>query len=648
MGKGCADYNNLVETLSNYMSDKDLETVDKAYKIAEKAHKDQKRQDGEKYITHPLCVSNILAERHMDAPTICAGLLHDVVEDTNFTYEDLKKEFGAEITELVQGVTKSEKIRYSSFEEYNADNLKKMLFATSKDVRVMIIKLADRLHNMMTLGTLNPQKQRRIAEETMNIYVPLAHKLGMWAIKGELEDLCLRYTNPEIYMGLKDKIHEKRTEREKYTQKVISDLEKRIKELKINAKVTGRAKYFYSIYQKMEKKGKKLEEIYDLIALRIITKDMAEVYQVLEIIKEFYEPVPGRFKDYIANPKKNTYQSLHIDVKTPENKVLEVQIRTEDMHHRAEEGVAAHWRYKDIDRDKKFDKKLSWLKQILDWKKEFKGQEFVDSLKIDLFKDEIIVLTPKGDTVILPEGSTPIDFAYEIHTNVGNTTSKAEVNGNSVPLDYSLKSGDVVRIVTKKNTTPSRNWLNFLKTGKAKSKVRNYLNIKMDKDPKYYRTRENIEENLVCYIDYSNKKNLKLSKCCTPQYLDEVCAFKTKDGSITVHQSTCPNIYVFDQSKKIKLSWKKEEKDLKELVISVKDRIGLIDEILDKTLECKLHIMSINVKSTKHNNVVISMVVKSDNEDHLLKSIEVLEKIKGVFTVTLEEGDMPMEKVIKN
>lgn len=644
MGKKCT-YSEIIDLVSKYMDGDDIDLIDKVFLFAKEAHKDQVRHDGEPYITHPICVALILAERHMDKETICAGLLHDVVEDTTHTYEDLEKRFGKEITNLVEGVTKSEKMRYSTFEEYNAENLKKILFATAKDVRVMIIKLADRLHNMKTLSTLNPNKQMRIAEETMNIYVPLAHKLGMWNIKGELEDLCLRYCNPGVYRMLKEKINEKREEREAYTEKIIKQIEKEIKRENLGVKITGRAKYFYSIYQKMEKKGKKIEEIYDLIALRIIANEISEVYSVLEIIKNLYEPVEGRFKDYIENPKLNSYQSIHIDVKTPEGKILEVQIRTENMHHQAEEGIAAHWRYKEIDRDKKFDKKLSWLKQILDWKKEFIGEEFVDSLKIDLFKNEIIILTPKGDTIILPEGSTPVDFAYEIHTNIGNTTSKAEVNGTGVSLDHKLKSGDVVKIITKKNATPSRNWLNFLKTGKAKSKVRNYLNIKMDKDSKYYRNMQDFEENLLEYIDY-NKKNLKLSKCCNPQYGNDIVAFKTKDNAVTVHKSTCSNIFVFDQTKAIKIGWLKEDTSIKDINISVKDKIGLIDEILDKVFECKVHVMSIEIKSTKHNNIVITMKVKSNDDFHLQKSVEELGKIKGVFSVNCEYLEKAIEKVI--
>lgn len=642
------NYEDLLIEVSKYLDEKDLELVEKAYNCASKAHKGQLRNDGGEYIDHPIQVTYILAKMHMDVETICAGLLHDVVEDTKYNYEDLTKSFGEEVTKLVEGVTKSEKVHYRTMEDYNAENLKKMLFATSKDVRVLIIKLADRLHNMKTLSTLKPEKQRRISSETMSIYAPLAHKLGMWAVKGELEDLCLRYSNPEIYMMLKEKISEKREEREKYTKNIISEIKKELAEHKIKAKINGRAKYFYSIYQKMEKKGKKLEEIHDLIALRIITGTVEEVYGVLDIIKKLYSPIENRFKDYITKPKKNHYQSLHIDVNTKENKVLEVQIRTEDMNDIAEEGIAAHWKYKEVDRDKKFDKKLSWLKQVLDWKKEFQGREFVDSLKIDLFKDEIIVFTPRGDTIILPEGSSPIDFAYEIHTNIGNTCSKAEVNGKVVTLDYQLSSGDVIKIMTSKNATPGRNWLNFVKTGKAKSKIRSKLEIRLEKDPKYYRNLENFENNLLEHVEFKQRKNLKLSKCCNPQYGDEIVAFKTKGGSVTIHKTNCLNIHVFDQTKAMIVSWKKEENEFKNIEISVKDRIGMIDDILDKVLEFKIQVMNINIKTTKQH-LLISLKVKSNDEFHIDKSMEELRKIQGVFSVSSSVlSDIPIEKVIKN
>ncbi|MBR9676102.1 bifunctional (p)ppGpp synthetase/guanosine-3',5'-bis(diphosphate) 3'-pyrophosphohydrolase [Candidatus Woesearchaeota archaeon] len=632
-------YKKLIEQASEYLEDEDLELVELAYNFAEKAHRGQKRTiDGEPYVIHPLEVALILAEVHMDAQTISAGLLHDVVEDTTASYDEVKDVFGEDIMHLVEGVTKIEKVRFRTFDEYTAENLKKILFATAKDVRVMVVKLADRLNNMTTLETFGEEKQKRIAKETLDIYAPIAHKLGMWQIKGELEDLSLRHLDPKTYYMLKDKINEKRTEREKYTEKVIKKIISEVRKEGIQAKITGRAKYFYSIYQKMHRKGKELEEIYDLIALRIITKNIPECYVVLEIIKRLYRPLEGRFKDYVARPKKNQYQSIHVDVVTPEHKVLEIQLRTDQMHHMAEEGIAAHWRYKELDKDKLFDRKIGWVKQILDWKKEFQGKEFVDSLKIDLFKDEIVVLTPKGDTIILPEGSTPVDFAYAVHTMVGHNCSKAEVNGSVAPLDQQLKSGDVVKIHTQKNVRPSRNWLNFVKTSKAKSKIRGVLNIRLDKDSKYYRTKESIETNLLEFIDYKSKKNLKLSKCCNPRFGDEIVAFKTKDGSITIHNKKCPNIFVFDQDKAIMIGWKEEVENIKSVLISVRDRIGLIDEILDKSLECKVNVMNINIKSHK-KNLLIYLKVRSDDDNHLKDSLKEFLGINGVFNAEIEAAE---------
>lgn len=628
--------NELMEKISAYMNKQDIELVKKAYEFSKKAHLGQRRQDGEDYFIHPENVAIILAEKFMDAPTICAGLLHDILEDTKYSPQELGKLFGTEVKELVEGVTKTEKIRFRRHEDYNAENLKKILFATAKDVRIMILKLADRLHNMRTLNTLRPDKQKRIAQETLEIFAPLAHKLGMWVIKGELEDLALRYTKPEIYFMLKNKINEKRGQREEYTKNIIKTIEKKIKENNIKAKVYGRAKYFYSIYQKMLKKGKKLEDIHDLIALRIICDDKNSLYKILDIIHELYTPIKGRLKDYVTNPKQNEYQSIHTDVMTKENKILEFQLRTNEMHHNAEEGIAAHWRYKNINKDKKFDKKLSWLKQILDWKKEFSGQEFVDSLKIDLFKNEIIILTPKGDTIILPEGATPIDFAYTIHTNVGNSCSKAKVNGNIVTLDYVLKSGDTVEIITSKNSIPKRSWLNFAKTSKAKSKIRNKLNIKIEKDIKFDKNEKDFEENLIHHLDIDNKKNIKISKCCNPQFNDDICCFKTKAGTITIHKQDCPNIVLFNKEKAIPIKWKKEDKTIRNIQISVKDRIGLIDEILDLSLQNRLKIMNINIKTTKHKNVLVLIKVKSDDNIAFKKTLEAYSKIDNVFSAKEE------------
>lgn len=635
----------LIDVVKRYNdNDKDFKLIRKAFDLAEKAHGNQKRMSGEPFIQHCLSVAIILAERKMDHETICAALLHDTVEDAGFSVDTIRKEFDEETAGIVQGVTKIEKVRFTSKEDYTAENLRKVLLATSKDARVMILKLADRLDNMRTLGSFNEDKQKRIAQETLDIYAPIAHKLGMWKIKGELEDLSLRYLQPESYNELKKMINEKRDEREQKTQEIVADLEQKLERLNIDAKVKGRAKYFYSIYKKMLEKGKSFDDINDLIAIRIVTKTVPECYTALELVKRIFKPLDDRFKDYIKNPKKNGYQSIHVDVKTPDNKILEIQIRTIDMHHQAEEGVAAHWQYKQTDRDKRFDRKISWLKQILDWKVESKGKEFLEDLKIDLFQDEIVVLTPKSDPIILPEDATPVDFAYMVHTNVGDTCSKAEVNGKIVPLDYKMRSGDICKIITQKNATPNRSWLNFVKTSKAKQKIRAALSIAGDKDVKAARMAqemESIESNLVKYLDHDGKRNVKLSKCCNPQFNDEISAFLTKDGTVTIHKKTCPNIAILDKTKEVPMKWKSEDKTVKTIMISVKDRIGMIRDILNVAMETQNPTLSINIKTIKEN-LLMTLKIKVINDDNLKKFIEQVSKIQDVHSVKIHKRFFPL------
>lgn len=629
----------LIEIVKEYNNnEKDFNLIRKAYDIAKQAHADQKRASGTEFVTHPLAVAIILAEKRMDHETICAALLHDVVEDSGISLDEIRKHFDEDTAQIVEGVTKTEKVRYMTKDEYNAENLRKMLLATSKDARVMILKLADRLDNMKTLSSFKEYKQKRIAKETLDIYAPIAHKLGMWKMKGELEDLALRYLEPKVYADLKKQINEKRTQREKRTEEIVKEINNKIARLNIDSQVYGRAKYFYSIYKKMTTKSKSFNEINDLIAIRIIAKNVPDSYMILELIKRIFIPIEGRFKDYIKNPKRNGYQSLHLDVKTKDNVILEFQIRTQDMHLQAEEGVAAHWQYKQTERDKKFDRKIGWLKQILDWKSDAIGKEFLEEFKIDLFQGEIVILTPNSDPLILPEGSTPIDFAFAVHTNIGMTCSKAEVNGKLVPLDYRLKSGDVCRIITQKNAKPNRTWLNFVKTSKARQKIRSYLGIIIEKDQKSIRRLEeirNIETNLIKYLDYTGKKNIKLSKCCNPQYNDQIIAFTTKDGSLTVHKTNCPNIHAFDINKSIEIKWKHEEKDLKTLIISVKDRIGLIYDILDASINNNIQTLSINIKTIKAN-LLITLKIKNTDNEKIKNLINEISKIDAVHSVTVE------------
>jgi len=612
--------------------------IKKAYIIAELAHRQQKRQSGEPYFEHPIEVAKILMELKADSSTICAALLHDVVEDTSMSIEKVREMFGDEIATLVSGVTKIDKIHFENKDDYTAENLRKILLATAKDIRVMLIRLADRLHNMRTLKYFKEEKQIRISQETMEIYAPIAHKLGMWRIKGELEDLSLRYLKPEVYRMLTEKINEKRIEREKRTADMVDIISNALKEKGIDAKIYGRAKYFYSIYRKMKKYECDFNEIYDLMAIRVITKTVSECYAAMGILHELYKPIHKRFKDYIAVPKSNGYQSLHTTLVTPHGKILEVQIRTEEMHRIAEDGIAAHWLYKGTERDKRFDKKISWLKQLLEWKRSnANAREFIDSLKIDLFEKEIVVFTPKGDPISLPEDATPVDFAYEVHSSIGSKCSKAKVNNQLVPLDHKLRSGDVVEIITAKNVVPSRQWLKFVVTSKAKQKIRSELKIESDKDPKAIRAQKEIEEqrkNVADYLEVEGKKKpIKLSKCCNPNVGDPIVGFYTKDNRITVHKEDCINIHSLSQNKKANVIWIEEKlTGNKSVKAFVEDRVGVLAEILNLIAREDINIKKINTRQSKEL-VVITLELGIDTEEAVESLRQKIRSIKSVVDV---------------
>lgn len=467
----------IIEKVKTYNPQADIPLIEKAYQYAAAAHEGQKRKSGENYIVHPLEVAYILAQLQMDVVTIAAGLLHDVVEDTDKTLEDLEAGFGAEVALLVDGVTKLSRIEYQSKEEHQVENLRKMFLAMAKDIRVILIKLADRLHNMRTLKHQPVPKQKEIAEETLEIFAPLAHRLGIFRIKWELEDLAFRYLHPESYYQLVNRIAMKRKTRENYINKVIDILKRKLDEVGIEADIQGRPKHFYSIYNKMVTQEKDINEIFDLIAIRVIVDTIKDCYAVLGTIHTLWKPIPGRFKDYIAMPKPNMYQSLHTTIIGPQGEPVEIQIRTWDMHRTAEYGIAAHWRYKEgKSGDEDFEKKLSWLRQILEWQQDMgDAKEFMESLKIDLFSDRVYVFTPKGDVVELPMGSVPIDFAYRVHTQVGHQCIGAKVNGRIVPLDYKLKTGDIVEILTAKGSGPSRDWLTIVQTSQARNRIRSWF-----------------------------------------------------------------------------------------------------------------------------------------------------------------------------
>lgn len=499
-----AELSDLIEKINQNCNNVDKDFVIKAYNFALKAHETQKRESGEPYINHPVEVACILAEMGMDTSTITAGILHDVIEDTNFSYEDIANIFSKEVADLVEGVTKLEKITYKTKEEQQADNVRKMLLAMAKDIRVIIIKLADRLHNIRTLKYKAVQKQKQKAKETLDIYAPLAHRLGMSKIKWELEDLSFRYLKPEEYYSLVEAISEKRVEREEYIKKILQELNTNLTKAGIEADIDGRPKHFYSIYRKMVNKSKTIDQIFDLTAVRVLVNTVKDCYAALGIVHTMYKPMPGRFKDYIAMPKPNMYQSLHSTVIGPEGKPFEIQIRTHDMHKTAEYGIAAHWKYKEgivetpqtpNKEGENSDTKLTWIREMLDWQRETpNAEEFMENFKIDLFSDEVFVFTPNGKVINLPYNATPVDFAYKIHTDIGNKCVGAKINGKIVPLDYKLKTGEIVEILTTSLPKgPNIEWLTYVTSNQAKSKIRAWFK-KAKRDENIAKGKEMLEK----------------------------------------------------------------------------------------------------------------------------------------------------------
>ena len=513
-------YEQLITKVRSYHPSADISMIEKAYNLADSAHKDQFRKSGEPYIIHPLCVANILAELELDKESIVAGILHDVVEDTEFTIDQVAEMFSDEIALLVDGVTKLTKINYSKDKvEIQAENLRKMFLAMAKDIRVILIKLADRLHNMRTLKYKEPEKQEETARETMDIYAPIAQRLGISKIKIELDDLSLKYLEPEIYHDLADKISAKKSERQAYIDIIVEEVKTHINEAGIEAKIDGRIKHFFSIYKKMVNQNKTLDQIYDLFAVRIVVDSLKDCYAALGVIHEMFKPIPGRFKDYIAMPKPNMYQSLHTTLIGPMGQPFEIQIRTYDMHRTAEYGIAAHWKYKEgVDQKGSAnaeEEKLIWLRQVLEWQRDLSdNKEFLSLLKndFDLFSESVYAFTPTGDVKTLPTGSNPVDFAYSIHSAVGNKMVGARVNGKLVPIDYVIQNGDRIEIMTSQNSRgPSRDWLSLVKSTQAKNKINQWFKTELKDD--------NITRGKELVNAYCKTKSILLSDLQKPEFI---------------------------------------------------------------------------------------------------------------------------------
>lgn len=556
--------------------------IRKAYELAKEAHKDQKRKSGEPYLIHPVCVAIILTQLDMDKETIVGGLLHDVIEDTPYTEEDITRMFSAEIALLVDGVTKLTQLNYSADKlDVQAENLRKMFLAMAKDIRVIIIKLADRLHNMRTLQFMKPEKQKEKARETMDIYAPIAHRLGISKVKVELDDLSLQYLEPEAYKELNDKFNHLRVQKETFVKDIMEDVKEHLDEAKIKATIDGRVKHLFSIYRKMVNQNKTLDQIYDLFAIRIIVDTEQQCYTALGIIHEMYKPIPGRFKDYIAMPKPNHYQSLHTTLIGPNGQPFEIQIRTYEMHKTAEYGIAAHWKYKETkgseEEVKNDEAKMAWLRQILEWQRDMSdNKEFLSVIKSDLnlFSDSVYCFTPDGDVKTLPAGSTPIDFAYAIHTAVGNRMVGARVNGNIVKVDYQIQNGDQIDIITSQNSKgPSRDWLLIVKSTQAKNKINQWFRTEFKED--------NIVRGKELLVQYAKTKNIDLYQYVKPEYTeackrkygfkdwDSVCA-AIGHGGLKEGQVVNKLIYEYEKKNKRILS----DEQVKEAIENAKEAKG--------------------------------------------------------------------------
>lgn len=637
------EFHTFLNSLNTQLYSKD--NIKNAYIIAKNAHQGQIRKNGNPYIQHPVEVAKIVHSLGLDEPSIISSLLHDVAEDTSICLKEIKNKFGLEVELIVDGLTKIDfigtyKEARDEKKDRDVETLRKILLASAKDIRILIIKLCDRLHNMRTLEYIEAEKRKKIAQDTLLIYVPIAQKIGLYTLKWELEDLAFKYRNTEMFKYIRNKINTKREEREEIVEKAVIEIKDFLKINGFKEKdvtILGRPKNFYSIFKKIKDNAKSFEDLYDLYAIRIIVKNIGECYTILGLIHEAFQSFPNRLKDYIANPKANGYQSIHSviysrAIKSP----VEVQIRTEDMHKLAEFGIAAHWKYKNIKEDKKFEKKIAWLREVMQWEKEHKdNSEFLKLLKFDFFEDEIFVFTPKNDVITLPDNSSIIDMAYAIHTDIGNKAYKAKVNGLITTLDKSLKSGDIVEIITHKSAKPSEKWLPLVKTSKARAKIREYLNLK-------HSGKQNKEDTEISFDILKTKlrrleeyKKIRKARCCHIEYKDQlVGVFKNKE-ELVIHNASCDNAK-YTVHKKIILNWKEEKQKIVTLILTLKDRFGLLIDVLNIFSEYNLNLNKVNSKVNRDGSV--KMEIKIEDGPYMNELIERLNKLEAVENVKLIKG----------
>ncbi|MEC8221211.1 MAG: RelA/SpoT family protein [Nanoarchaeota archaeon] len=632
-----AEFELFLKTLDKEIYDKEL--ISKAYEFAKKAHAFQRRRSGEPYIMHPVEVAKIVASFGMDNASIMAALLHDTVEDTEVTLEDVTKEFSEEIALLVDGLSKitqfGDRKKTVDFDEH-ISSLRKILLASAKDIRILIIKLCDRLHNMRTLKELPEAKRIKKSRETMQIYVPIAQKIGIYALKWELEDLSFKFLDPEMFQEIKKRVGLKREEREAIVKESVDDLKEK---LGVGSEVImlGRPKNFYSIYKKIKNKSKEFEDIYDLYAIRIICNTVSECYTILGRCHEQFRIFPNRLKDYIATPKANGYQSIHTviysdAIKSP----VELQIRTEDMNKLAEFGIAAHWKYKNLKEDKKFEQKISWLREVLQWEKEHEdNQEFLKLLKFDFFEDEIFVFTPKNKVITLPEKATALDFAYAVHTEIGDRAYKCKINGSVYTIDTVLKSGDIVEIITNPSSKPNEKWLKFVKTSRARLKIRDSLDLKLKKSLKLSKETLSTEDLIKKIARIDSHKNVKTAGCCTFEYGEQIVGVYSKDKKLVIHNASCPNAK-FAINKKIPLRWIEEREKEVTLYLNFTDRHGLVVDLLTIFSNYNANCTKMNTKVSK--NGLVTMTVKLIDGDFVEKMVEDIKELESLENIKIARG----------